>query len=286
MVFRSVHWRARRSVLFVPAANRRALEKAPGLGCDSVILDLEDSVGRQQADAARANLSVYVKSPDRECVVRVSAFGSPSFDADLAAATALAPDAVLLPKLESASVLLKVAALLPPVPPALWAMIETPAALMNLREIVSVAQEARLSCLVIGPNDLSRATAVPMMPGRAAFIPWFMSVVAAARSARLAVLDGVFNDFSDPEGFAAECAQAASLGFDGKTLIHPSQIALANLAFSPSELELERARRIVAVFDLSANQFSGVVGMDGEMVERLHLDAARDLLEYRRMCGL
>ncbi len=286
MVFRSVHWRARRSVLFVPASNVRALQKASGLSCDCVILDLEDSVGRVEANSARLNLADFVRQPRQECVVRVSAFGTPSFAPDLAAALALHPDAILLPKLESASVLEKVAAGMPPERPALWAMIETPAALLQLGNIVSVAQATGLSALVVGPNDLARSTGVPIAPGRAAFIPWFMAIIAAARSAQLCVLDGVFNAYGDSAGFAAACTQAAQLGFDGKTLIHPLQIEPANAAFSPDEAAIARARRIVTAYDLPANQFSGVVGIDGEMVERLHLDAARDLLEYVQMCRL
>lgn len=287
MVFASTRWRARRSVLFVPASNRRALEKAASLACDGVIFDLEDSVGAGEAAQARTNLALLAtaqRNPAQEWIVRLPAHGAPGFREALDLARTLNPDAVLLPKLETPAALADVCALVPGLP--LWAMIETPAALMNLREIVAGARQSGLSCLVVGPNDLSRSTGVPLRPGRAAFVPWLMAVIAAARSARLAVLDGVFNGFGNTAGFADECAQAAELGFDGKTLIHPSQIKAANAAFVPSQAELDRARRVVAAFGLPANQFSGVVGLDGEMVERLHLEQARQLLEYAAMCGL
>ncbi|MCA8930511.1 MAG: CoA ester lyase, partial [Alphaproteobacteria bacterium] len=163
----------------------------------------------------------------------------------------------------------------------LWAMIESPKALVAIAAIADATP--RLECLVLGPNDLAKSTGVPMRPGRAAMIPWFMTVIAAGRANGLCILDGVYNNFRDSEGFAAECAQAAEMGFDGKTLIHPAQIEAANAAFTPDEAEFERARRIVEAFDQPANVERGAISLDGEMVERLHLDSARRLLDSRSL---
>lgn len=286
MMFTYPNWRPRRSVLFMPASNERALAKASTLACDCLIFDLEDSVAGEAQEAARQNLRTLVANGDfgaRERIVRTSARDAPEFEGDLAAALACSPDAILLPKLEDPAVLAEVAARLDAAgsPARLWAMIETPRAILDIAAIAACGP--RLAALVLGPNDLAKSTGVPMRPGRAAMLPWFMAVVLAARAHGLAVLDGVYNAFRDTAGFAAECGQAADLGFDGKTLIHPAQIEAANAAFSPSAQEFERAEAIVAAFALAENAGRGAIQIDGEMVERLHLDGANRLLESRSL---
>jgi citrate lyase subunit beta/citryl-CoA lyase len=281
MVFLSPHWRPRRSVLYVPASNLRAMTKAAGLSCDGVILDLEDSVAAAMAGEARANLRAADRASfgKRELVVRVSSLPSTGFDEDLAAALAIRPDAVLLPKVEDADSVRALSARLASAgsDARIWAMVETPKAVLEVGTIA--AADPRLAALVIGPNDLAKATGVPMMPGRMAFIPWFMMVVAAARAYGLSVLDGVYNQFRDIEGFAGECRQAVSLGFDGKTLIHPGQVEAANMAFSPTAEDYATARRIVEAFALPQNRGLGAIALDGVKVERLHLESAERLLQ-------
>lgn len=287
MVFITPDWRPRRSVLFVPASNLRAIGKSASLPADAVIFDLEDSVSAGEQDAARTNLVERVASGDfgrRERIVRVSAVGGPDFAGDFAAALACAPDAILLPKVEDARTIAAVAPLLGDSPTRLWAMIESPRAIVDVAGIAGA--DPRLQCLVVGPNDLAKSTGVAMRPGRAAMVPWFMAVVAAARAGGLAVLDGVYNNFRDTEGFAAECMQGAELGFDGKTLIHPAQIEPANRAFSPAPDELDRARRIVAAYEDPANTGRGAISLDGEMIEPLHLESARQLLRALEQLGL
>jgi citrate lyase subunit beta/citryl-CoA lyase len=282
MIFLDRDWRPRRSVLFLPASNPRAIAKAATLPCDCVIFDLEDSVAPEMADAARRN----VRSIDpadfggRERIVRVSAFGSRSFEADFEAALSSRTDAILLPKVEAAGAIVSTSAMLDGSgsPARLWAMVETPQAIL---EIAAIARaDARLQALVMGPNDLSKATGVPMLRGRAAFVPWFMSVIAAGRANRLCILDGVYNDFRNAEGLAEECRGGALLGFDGKTLIHPSQVDAANAAFSPSAEEFAAARRVVEAFALPENRLLGAIALDGVMVERLHLENAGRLLQW------
>jgi citrate lyase subunit beta / citryl-CoA lyase len=287
MVFLSPHWRPRRSLLYVPASNQRAIAKAAGLACDTVILDLEDSVAASMAEEARANLRGIARDcfGGKEVVVRVSSLPSAGFGQDLAAALAVLPDAVLLPKVVNADAIRTMSARLASAgsPARIWSMVETPGAILEIASIA--AADPRLAALVIGPNDLAKATGVPMLPGRAAFVPWFMSVVAAARANGLCVLDGVYNQFRDTEGFAEECRQAASLGFDGKTLIHPAQIDAANAAFSPTEDDFAAARRIVEAFALPHNRDSGAIALDGGMVERLHLESAERLLQLESRFG-
>lgn len=282
MTFLAPDWRPRRSTLFMPASNARALDKARTLPADALIFDLEDSVGPDERSQAHANLRTRVKDTDfghRERIVRTSAFGSATFAEDLKIALECSPDAILLPKIEDADVVGDVAGMLVDAGTSarLWAMIESPKALVAIAGIADATP--RLECLVLGPNDLAKSTGVPMKPGRMAMIPWFMTVLAAARANGLFVLDGVYNNFRDLEGFTAECAQAVELGFDGKTLIHPSQIEPANAAFTPDAAEFERAARIVEAFAQPGNAERGAISLDGEMVERLHLDTAKRLLE-------
>ncbi len=286
MTFLAPDWRPRRSALFMPASNARALDKARTLPADAVIFDLEDSVGPEERTVAHDNLRTQVKGADfgrRESIVRTSVAGSDTFAEDLRIALECSPDAILLPKVEDADVVGDVAGMLVDAGSSarLWAMIESPKALVAIAGIADATP--RLECLVLGPNDLAKSTGVPMKPGRMAMIPWFMTVLAAARANGLFVLDGVYNNFRDLEGFAAECAQAVDLGFDGKTLIHPSQIEPANAAFTPDTAEFERAARIVEAFDQPDNAERGAISLNGEMVERLHLDSARRLLEAQSL---
>jgi citrate lyase subunit beta/citryl-CoA lyase len=278
-------FRFRRSVLFMPATNERALTKAKSLAADCLIFDLEDAIAGGDRSLAHANLLKYVKDNDfdgREIIVRTSVVGTSGFKSDLEIALQCQPDAVLLPKTCDAIALQQVARMLTDAGSAhdeirLWAMIETPLALMNLKDIATSTD--RLSCLVVGPNDLARASGIILQPGRTALQPWLMQIVAAARAYDLNVLDGVYNKFRDEEGFTQECAQSAAMGFDGKTLIHPSQIEAANRAYGPNESEIDRAKTIIDTFEKPENQTRGVIQIDGEMIERLHYDLARQLLK-------
>lgn len=280
-------FRFRRSVLFMPASNARAIEKAGRLDCDAVIFDLEDSVSEADRPRAHDNLRALVAGADfgnRETVIRTSDPDSTNFAEDLDIAAGCGVDAILLPKVETSAQLSTTTELLENAgcTSRLWAMVETPMALMNLREIVEHCAPVgggRLECLVVGPNDLAKATGVNLRDGRSAMQPWLMQVIAAARAFGLAVLDGVYNNFRDLEGLAAECAEGARMGFDGKTLIHPAQIEAANAAFGPSEEELSRARLIVESFNQPEHATSGAIQIKGEMVERLHLDMAQKLLK-------
>ena len=280
-------FRPRRSALYVPAANEKALAKIGQLACDCVIVDLEDAVAPGQKGEAREKMARFFagREPDgKEMVIRINALASEWGADDLAAARACRPDAILVPKVETAHDLLDVDDALDEAEArpslSLWAMIETPRALLNVGTLAALGRDrgARLSCLVAGTNDLVKDTGVRPGPGRRLLAPWLMQVVLAARAGGLDALDGVANDFSDLDAFAAECAQGRDMGFDGKTLIHPAQIAPANAAFSPSRDEIDAALAIRAAFALPANAGKGVISLDGRMVERLHLDQAERLL--------
>lgn len=276
--------RPRRSVLYMPGSNARALEKAKTLPADGVILDLEDSVAPDAKEAARKQVADAVKAGGfgaREVIIRTNAVDTPWHAEDLAAAAQAGPDAILIPKVQSAETLEMIGRRLldmhTPVKTRVWAMIETPLAIFNILSIAAEARdsEARLSCFVLGTNDLAKDTRARLVPGRAPMLPWLTTVIAAARIYGVDVLDGVYNDLSNSEGFAAECQQGVELGMDGKTLIHPNQIEPCNKAFSPSEAEVEWARKMIAAFDLPENKSKGVVSIDGRMVERLHAEMAR-----------
>jgi citrate lyase subunit beta/citryl-CoA lyase len=289
MVFISKNWRPRRSVLFMPASNRRALEKAPTFGCDGLIFDLEDSVSIEDQDEARENLVELVRGHDfgeKETIIRVSAPQEPEYLKDLETAIKCSPDAILLPKVETRQMLEDLSGALRSAGAEnirIWAMIESPLALVNLKEIASFGQN--LKCLVVGPNDLAKETGVAIDNDRQAMVPWLMDIIAHGRANGLALLDGVFNAFRDEKGLERECLQGAQMGFDGKTLIHPAQIEAANKAFSPDEQELSRARAIVELFSLPQNQTKNAVQLDGEMVERLHFNSARKLLDLAGKLG-
>ena len=276
--------RPRRSVLYMPGSNARALEKAKTLAADGIILDLEDSVAPDAKEAARQQVADAVKAGGfgaREVFIRVNGVDTPWHADDLSAAAQAAPDAILVPKVSSAETLELIGRRLLDMHTGqktkIWAMIETPLAIFNILAIAAEARdfEARLAGFVMGTNDLAKDTRARLVPGRAPMLPWLTTCIAAARIHGIDILDGVYNDIGNEKGFAAECVQGVELGFDGKTLIHPNQIEPCNKAFSPSTEEVAQARKMIAAFDLPENKSKGVVGINGRMVERLHADMAR-----------
>ncbi|MFV0625269.1 HpcH/HpaI aldolase/citrate lyase family protein [Sphingomonas sp. ac-8] len=271
--------RPRRSALFLPASNARAIEKTRTLPCDVVILDLEDAVAPEQKAAAREAAVAAAQAGGfgaRELVLRVNALDSEWAADDLAAADAAPFDAVLLPKVMAASDLAAARAALGSVP--IWAMIETCRAIPAIGEIVTAAERTRLEALVIGTNDLAKEMRCRLSPDRTELLPLLSLVLAAGRGWGLTVLDGVHNTLDDDGGLAAVCRQGASMGFDGKTLIHPRQIEPCNAAFSPSAEDIARAHAIVSAFAEPEAAGRGAIRLDGAMVERLHLEDARRVL--------
>ena len=276
--------RPRRSVLYMPGSNARAIEKARTLPADAVILDLEDSVAPDAKAAARKQVADAVTAGGfgaREVVVRINGLDTEWWLDDLDAIAAAKPDAVLLPKVSGPDHLEDFAERVVDIGAdqkiRVWAMMETPLAVLNAREIAAAARdsETRLSAFVMGTNDIAKDTRARLTPGRWPMVPYLMNCIAAARAYGIDILDGVYNDLADAEGFARECAQARDMGFDGKTLIHPNQIGPCNAAFSPAAEEVAQAKKIIAAFDLPENHGKGVVALDGRMVERLHADMAR-----------
>ena len=275
--------RPRRSVLYMPGSNARAMEKARELSVDAIILDLEDAVAPDaKANARELIIAALQKGGfgSREVLVRINGLDTAWWLDDLGVAAA-GPDAILVPKVSTSDQLREVAKHLVGVRAEagirLWAMMETPLAMLNAGAIAAAARDpqTRLAGFVMGTNDLAKDTRARLLPGRAPMLPWLMTCVAAARAHGLDILDGVYNELGNAEGFAAECAQARDLGFDGKTLIHPQQIAPCNAAFSPTEEEVTWARKIIAAFDLPENKGKGVIQVDGRMVEILHADMAQ-----------
>lgn len=278
--------RPRRSVLYMPGDNERALSKARELPVDALIFDLEDAVAPSSKVAARDAVGraiAFGGYGNRERVVRINALDTEWGGDDFAAAVSAGADAVLVPKIDNAADLDRAEALMVAArrDVQLWIMIETPLSIMNLREIVSgrVGGTGRLSVLVMGTNDLAKATRIRLDADRSGAIFWLSAAVTAARAAGLDVLDGVYNTISDVEGFAHECVQGRRLGFDGKTLIHPAQIEAANRIFAPDTDDVAWARKVVAAFEAPEADHKGVICVDGEMVERLHVDIARRLLQ-------
>ena len=277
--------RPRRSALYMPGTNARALEKARSLTADCIIVDLEDSIAPERKDEARAQATAAVKAGGfgrREVVVRINGPGTPWHEADLAAAAGARPDAILVPKIDRASDLDRIADLLAalrvPEPVRVWIMMETPLAVLNAAQITAqsrLAPACRLSCIVLGTNDIQKATRALDHPDRLPLLFALSACVTAARAYDLGIIDGVYNDFRDTTGLRRECEQGRLLGMDGKTLIHPDQIAVANEAFAPATAEVAWARRVIAVFEDPANAGKGAVAVDGRMVELLHLESAQ-----------
>lgn len=284
--------RPRRSVLYLPATNSRALDKLPGLSCDCVIFDLEDSVAPGAKDEARESLRSFFKDgrakalPNgMETIIRINTLASPWGGEDLLAARGCKPDAILIPKVDAPEDIVAVEDALDqtdaPATLRLWAMIETPRGVMNAGQIARTARTdgARLDCFITGTNDLIKETGVAALPGRPWLSSWLMQIVLAARAYGIDVLDGVFNDFRDESGLAEECRDGQAMGFDGKTLIHPSQIATANAAYGIGPGQLAEAEAIAAAFALPDNLSRGVISLDGRMVERLHLEIAERIMQ-------
>ncbi|WP_316045081.1 CoA ester lyase [Bosea sp. BH3] len=274
----------RRSALYMPGSNARALEKARELPADVLILDLEDAVAPDAKAAAREQVCAAVKAGGygrRELVIRVNGLDTPWFKDDLAAAAEAGPDAILIPKVSSPETLQQVGTLLEGLWAApgirVWAMVETPLAILDIERIARAARDrrTRLSCFVMGTNDLAKETRARFLPGRGPMLPWLTSALLAARAHGIDILDGVYNDIKDEAGFQAECEQARDLGFDGKTLIHPAQLGPANAVFAPDAAELARARAVIAAFDQPENAGKGAIQLDGRMVELLHAEIAR-----------
>jgi len=271
--------RPRRSALYVPAANARALEKIPGIDADVVLVDLEDAVAPAAKEGARSTALAAIRRGlgRAEVVLRVNGAGTPWGAADLAAAATSGADAVLLPKVEGAESVREAERMLvaagAPASLALWAMIETPAGVLRVAEVA--AATPRLACLVAGTSDLVKDLRARHTPGRMEVLVSLSLVVLAARANGLAALDGVHLDLSDDAGFEAACRQGRDLGFDGKTLIHPRTVDAANAAFTPSEEEMERARRIIEAHAVAEAEGKGVVVVDGRLVESLHVAEAR-----------
>jgi citrate lyase subunit beta / citryl-CoA lyase len=275
-------WRPRRSALYMPAANERALEKAKSLAADCIIFDLEDAVAPDAKDSARAAACAAAASGQygrRELTIRCNGLDTAWGPADLRAIAASTSAAVVVPKVSSTAYLDDVSSQLDaagaPGNMTVWAMIETPTAILDMR---AIAAHPRVSVLVMGTNDLARELRIPLAAGRKALLPHLAVALLAAREAGKTILDGVFNDVKDLDGFGDECAQGVEFGFDGKTLIHPGQIDIANQAWAPSVADVEHAGRIIAAFDEAMADGRGVVTVDGRMIENLHVANAQRTL--------
>ena len=273
--------RPRRSALYMPAANERALEKAKAIACDAIIFDLEDAVAPDSKAFARDHAVAAVTSGEygsRELTIRCNGLSTPWGTDDLAAAAAAAPSAIVIPKVESVAYLDDIAARLDAAGASgtsIWAMVETPSAIFDVR---AIAAHPRVAVLVMGTNDLAREIGAPLIPGRSNLTPYLSTAVLAAREAGKVILDGVYNDVRDEEGFAAECRQGVEMGFDGKTLIHPGQVEPANAAWSPTSDEVEYSRRVIEAFSAAEAEGRGVITVDGRMIENLHVANARRTL--------
>ena len=283
-------YRPRRSVLYMPSANARALEKAKALPADAIIFDLEDAVAPDAKEAAREAACAAVTSGEygnRELTIRINGMDTQWHDADLKAAAAAGPDGIVVPKVGSADEVRQLVAALEaagaPEKTKLWAMVETPAAMLSCLEIASASD--RLAVLVMGTNDLAKELHAAHVPGRQPLLTGLGLCLLAARAAGKVILDGVYNDVKDAEGFEAECRQGQQLGFDGKTLIHPSQVEPCNDVFAPSEQEVAEAEEIVRVWDETLAAGKGVATVNGRMIENLHVDNARRVLDINAAIG-
>ncbi|WP_328605574.1 CoA ester lyase [Amycolatopsis sp. NBC_00345] len=280
----------RRSVLYMPGANERALEKAKTLPADALILDLEDAVAPDAKEAARSRVCAAAASGDygkREVTIRVNGLETEWHDADLRAAAAAGPAAVVVPKVNSASEVHNIERALElggaPDHTKIWAMLETPVAMLRAAEIAAASE--RLTVLVMGTNDLAKELHAEFVPGRGPLLGGLSLCLLAARATGKVILDGVYNDVKDLAGFEAECRQGREYGFDGKTLIHPSQLEPCNRVFAPSAEEIDRSQRIIAAFDEARAAGRGVVTVDGRMIENLHVENARRVLALAEAVG-
>ncbi|UAL71191.1 CoA ester lyase [Streptomyces angustmyceticus] len=267
----------------MPGANERALEKAKSLPADALILDLEDAVAPDAKADARERVAAAAASGEygyREVTIRVNAPGTAWHADDLRAAAEAGPDAVVVPKVESAETVREVERALEaagaPDHTALWAMVETPRAMLDARAVAAAGE--RLTVLVMGTNDLAKELHAEHVPGRAPLLTGLSLALLAARESGKVILDGVYNDVKNPEGFEAECVQGRQFGFDGKTLIHPSQVEPCNRVFAPSAEQIARSRKIIDAFDEATREGRGVVTVDGRLIENLHVEDARRIL--------
>ena len=281
----------RRAVLYVPASNQKALAKSTSLNADALIYDLEDSVAAEMKNEARNNLRRHFQEQHKALstqAIRINTLSTEWGEDDLKLAAELKAEAVVLPKAETPQQIIDVARKLDdydaPETLGIWAMIETPRGILNADEIARLAQKsaARLKCFIIGTNDIALSTGVKTTNQRSALLPWMMQIVLAARAGGIDVLDGVYNNFLDQEGFKAECEQGAMLGFDGKTLIHPSQIVPALNAYSSSNEEISWANQVITAFNLPENTSKGAISLNGTMVEQLHIRQAERILARAR----
>ncbi|MBB4230723.1 HpcH/HpaI aldolase/citrate lyase family protein [Rhizobium mongolense] len=281
-----------RSVLSVPAINRRALEKTHALDCDAVIFDLEDSVALEKKEEARENLKTFFSGKpltNKEKIIRINALSSGFGHADMELVQALMPDAVLLPKVDEPQDVMAVSDLLAdadaPETLRIWAMIETPRGILNAAAIAEAGRTlgSRLDCFVVGLNDLRKETGVLPQPGRTYLVPWLMQVILAVRAYGLDAIDSVFNDFKETDAFEAECAHARAMGYDGKMLIHPMQIEAANRHFAPDETAIREAEEMIAAFADPSAEGLNVITLNGRMIERLHLVQAESLVHKARL---
>ena len=278
-------YRPRRSALYMPGSNARAIEKARTLGSDCVILDLEDSVAPEAKDGAREQIVAAIRAGGfghREVLMRVNGPGAAWHEVDLAAAAASGANAVLVPKLERPEEIAAIEGVLArngaPTKLRLWVMVETPLGILNAQSIAATAKGptgARLEALVLGTNDIVKETRAEMTADRLPLLYALSHAILAARAYGLEILDSVYNDFRDKDGFRRECEQGRKLGFDGKTLIHPDQIAIANEVFAPPAAEVAWSRKILAAFELPENKGKAAINVDGRMVELLHAGIAR-----------
>jgi citrate lyase subunit beta/citryl-CoA lyase len=280
---REIELRPRRSVLYMPGANERALEKAKGLPADALILDLEDAVAPDAKIEARARVCAAAASGEygsKEITIRANGLDTAWHADDLRAIAEAGPAAVVVPKINSVADVAAVEKALEaggaPDHTKIWAMLETPVAMLHAEEIASSSD--RLTVLVMGTNDLAKELHAEHVPGRQPLLFGLSQCLLAARSAGKVILDGVYNDIKNEEGFEAECLQGRQMGFDGKTLIHPSQLEPCNRVFAPSEAEIETARKIIAAFEEAEAEGKGVVTVDGRMIENLHVENSRRVL--------
>lgn len=274
--------RPRRSLLFMPASNERALQKATTLPCDGVILDLEDAVAPDAKEAARANAVAAARSGaygHREVTIRCNGLATPWGADDLAAVATSGADAIVVPKVGSPAdvdaVVARLDAAGAPGTMTVWAMIETPTAVLDAR---TIARHPRVEVLVMGNNDLAKELRTGVLPERTPLLPALAMALLGAREAGTTILDGVYNDVRDAEGFLAEARQAKAMGFDGKTLVHPSQVEPANAVWAPTADEIDFAQRVISAFESAAAAGRGVATVDGSMIERLHVDNSRRIL--------
>ena len=274
--------RPRRSVLYMPAANARALEKAKDIPADALIFDLEDAVAPDAKDVAREQAAAAVASGDygnRELTIRCNGLDTPWGADDIAAAAAVGPSAIVVPKVTGTDHLAEIAGALEvadaPDHTGIWAMVETPEAIFAARDIAAFE---RVAVMVMGTNDLAKELRAEQVAGRHSLVPYLAQSLLAARAEGTVILDGVYNDIKNEEGFLAECRQGFEMGFDGKTLIHPSQVGPTNDVWAPSDDEIEHARKVIAAFEEAEAEGRGVITVDGRMIENLHVDNARRAL--------